>query len=81
MSDRRDFLKSAARAVAGGLIAGGTGWLALGSGEPCWTGGACPNCPELDACEEPEARLTRAQRRSRPKPDDYPPTGEEPMSG
>jgi hypothetical protein len=80
MPDRRNFLKSAARAVAAGLLAGGTGWLAFGSGEPCWTNGACRQCPELDGCEEPEARITRVQRRPKPRID-HAPTGEEPMSG
>jgi len=79
MSDRRDFFKNAARGVAGALLAGGTGWLALGSGEPCWTGGACRNCPELDHCEEPEARIVRVQRRPRPSAADHGPTGEEPV--
>lgn len=80
MSDRRDFLKNAARGLAGVVLAGGTGWLALGRGEPCWTGGACRHCPELDSCEEAEARIVRLQRRPKPSVADQPPTGEEPMS-
>lgn len=80
MSDRRNFLKSAARGLAAAALAGGTGWLALGNGEPCWTNGACRHCPELDRCEESEARLARLQRRPRPKADDHGPTGEEPIS-
>jgi len=79
MNDRRGFLKSAARGIAGAILAGGTGWLALGRGEPCWTNGACRACPELDHCEEPEARLTRVQRRPRPSSEHQGPTGEEPM--
>ncbi|MGI5818684.1 MAG: hypothetical protein ACOX9R_11375 [Armatimonadota bacterium] len=81
MSDRRSFLKSAAAGLVGAVLAGGTGWLALGRGEPCWTGGACRNCPELDGCEETEARLSRLQRRPKPDVDRHAPTGEEPMSG
>ncbi|MFW5866277.1 MAG: twin-arginine translocation signal domain-containing protein [Armatimonadota bacterium] len=80
MSDRRDFLKNAARGIAGALLAGGTGWLALGSGEPCWTGGACRDCPELDGCEESEARIVRLQRMPTSNAREHPPTGEEPMS-
>jgi hypothetical protein len=80
MSDRRDFFKNAARGIAGVFLAGGTGWLALGSGEPCWTNGACRQCPELDGCEEPEARIVRVQRRpGRNVVADHPPTGEEPV--
>ena len=79
MSDRRGFLKSAAAGLVGALLAGGTGWLAFGSGEPCWTGGACRGCPRLDGCEEAEARLTRLQRRPESKATDHEPTGEEPM--
>jgi hypothetical protein len=79
MSDRRDFLKSAARGIAGALLVGGTGWLALGKGEPCWTNGACRGCPQLDGCPESEARLTRLQRRPRPNVSHAGRTGEEPM--
>ncbi|MFP4248066.1 MAG: hypothetical protein ACLFU7_00320 [Armatimonadota bacterium] len=80
MSDRRDFLKSAARGIAGVLLAGGTGWLAFGSGKPCWTNGACRGCPELDDCEESEARIVRLQRRPKSDTETYPATGEEPLS-
>lgn len=74
--DRRGFLRTIVRGALGALLAGGTGWLAFRSGEPCWTEG-CRRCPELDGCELPEGRLTRAQRRTRPA-SEYPPTGEEP---
>lgn len=80
MSDRRDFLKNAARGFAGVFLAGGTGWLALGSGEPCWTRGACRQCPELEGCEKSEARIVRLQRRPKQSCEDQPPTGEEPVS-
>ncbi|MFO8081567.1 MAG: hypothetical protein R6V07_14860 [Armatimonadota bacterium] len=81
MSDRRDFLKNAARSLVGVFLAGGTGWLAFGSGKPCWTNGACRECPELDDCEESEARIVRLQRRPKSNTENYPATGEEPMSG
>jgi hypothetical protein len=80
MSNRRDFFKNAARGLAGAVLAGGTGWLAFGSGKPCWTNGACRECPKLDDCEESEARIVRLQRRPRPTAESQPPTGEEPMS-
>jgi hypothetical protein len=80
MSDRRGFLKRIGRGIAGVALAGGTGWLAFGSGEPCWTNGACRQCPELDDCGESEARIVRLQRRPRPSAEAHEPTGEEPLS-
>ena len=80
MNDRRDFLKKAASGIVAAFLAGGTGWLAFGSGEPCWTNGACRNCPELDDCEESEARIVRLQKRPKSNAQEHPPTGEEPMS-
>ncbi|MGC9319051.1 MAG: hypothetical protein ACP5KN_13545 [Armatimonadota bacterium] len=77
-SGRREFLRSVVRGAAGALLAGGTGWLALRSGEPCWTDGGCRRCPRLRSCNLPEARITRMQR-SIPEAD-HPPTGEEPGS-
>lgn len=65
-SDRRSFLKSIVRGIAGLTLGGGMAWLTLGRGEPCWTDGACRRCPQLDECEQPEGRLTRQQRLPRP---------------
>lgn len=65
-SDRRSFLKSIARGIAGLTLGGGTAWLALGRGEPCWTDGGCRRCPQLDDCDLPEGKLTRQQRLPRP---------------
>lgn len=61
-SDRRSFLKSIARGIAGLALGGGTAWLALGRGEPCWADRGCRRCPKLDGCELPEGKLTRQQR-------------------
>jgi len=80
MSDRREFLKAAARGLVGAALVGGIGWKVLGKGDPCWTNGACRGCPQLDGCKESEARLTRLQRRARPDADTRAPTGEEPLS-
>jgi len=60
--DRREFFRSIARGLAGVLLGGGAGWLALKSGTPCWADGACRGCPELDTCDLPEGKLTRLQR-------------------
>lgn len=69
--DRRAFLKSLVRGVTGLAVIGGTGWLVGRNKEPCWTGGACRICPELDTCELPEGKLTRLQRlRRRGREDD-----------
>ncbi|MEA3403628.1 MAG: hypothetical protein U9R79_20460 [Armatimonadota bacterium] len=78
-SARREFLRSILRGGVGALLVGGTGWLALRSGEPCWSDGGCRRCPELRGCELPEARIARMQR-GIPEPADQPPTGEGPAS-
>lgn len=64
MSDRREFFRKLARGAAGVLLVGGTGWMTLKSGKPCWADGGCRGCPELDGCEEAEARIARLQRSS-----------------
>ncbi len=80
MSDRREFLKAAARGLVGAALLGGIGWKVLGKGDPCWTNGACRGCSQLDGCGEAEARLTRLQRRTPPSEVNHEPTGEEPLS-
>lgn len=62
MSDRRDFFRRIASGAAGLALAGGTGWLMLKSGKPCWADGGCRSCPQLDGCDQPEARVVRVQR-------------------
>lgn len=74
--DRRSFLRSMMRLGAGALLVGGAGLLSLRSGKPCWADAGCRRCPELDGCEMPEARLTRAGRQA-PAPVEESP-GEEP---
>ncbi|NLO06647.1 MAG: hypothetical protein GX131_12550 [candidate division WS1 bacterium] len=78
MSERRDFFKRLGRVVSGAALVGGTGWLALGTGKPCWSDGGCRNCPQLQDCDEQEARITRLQTRPQTVRRDYPTTGEEP---
>jgi len=78
VSDRREFLKTAARLSVGALLGGGIGWRALGGGRPCFADGGCRRCPDLDHCDLPEARLARLQRRPRSSVDHPEPTAEEP---
>lgn len=67
-TDRRSFLKSIARGIAGLTLSGSVSWLALGRDKPCWTDGGCRRCPKLDECELPEGELTRRQRLPRRAP-------------
>ncbi|MGD9496286.1 MAG: hypothetical protein AB7Y46_08245 [Armatimonadota bacterium] len=60
--DRRSFLRKVGRGLAVAVLGGGTGWLAVKDGRPCWSDGACRRCPQLDTCELPEGKLTRHQR-------------------
>jgi hypothetical protein len=58
---RRDFLRTVGRWLAGGLLAGGAGWLLRRGGPECLFQSACGICPDLSRCRLPQAADLRSQ--------------------